>query len=146
MKTIGGQTRTKARWRARATYVAGEIRGGIGGNTQKVGIGESTRSNTAKLPKLKITPFKGTPTDWVRFENMFVTQVDNRSISPEEKFGYLLEMVSANFRARFANLKPGEEGYKVAWKRLKAEYGQDKLVVNAHLEEIMNPPIVKGSN
>ena len=78
--------------------------------------------------------------------HVYVTQVDNRSISPEEKFGYLLEMVSANFRARFANLKPGEEGYKVAWKRLKAEYGQDKLVVNAHLEEIMNPPIVKRSN
>ena len=74
---------------------------------------KDTRSNTAKLPKLKITPFKGRPTDWVRFENMFVTQVHNRSISAEEKFGYLLEMVSANVRARIANLKPGEVGYKV---------------------------------
>ena len=113
---------------------------------RRLELEKDTRSNTAKLPKLKITPFKGTPTDWVRFENMFVTQVHNRSISAEDKFGYLLEMVSPNVRARIANLKPGEVGYKVAWERLKAEYGQDKLVVNAHVEEIMNLPIVKGSN
>ena len=84
---------------------------------RRLKLEKDTRSNTAKLPKLKITPFKGTPTDWVRFENMFV---HNRSISAEEKFGYLLEMVSANVRARIANLKPGEVGYKVAWERLKA--------------------------
>ena len=49
--------------------------------------------NTAKLPKLKITPFKGTPENWIRFENMFVTQIHNKPISAAEKFGYLLELV-----------------------------------------------------
>ena len=53
-------------------------------------------STTAKLPKLLITPLKGTPTNWVRFGNMFVTQVQNKSISTEEKFGYLLQMVNPN--------------------------------------------------
>ena len=48
---------------------------------RRLELEKDTRSNTAKLPKLKITPFKGTPTDWVRFENMFVTQLHNRSIS-----------------------------------------------------------------
>ena len=103
-------------------------------------------STTAKLPKLIITPFKGTPTDWVRFENMFITQVHNKSISAEEKFGYLLEMVNPNVRAKIANLKPGEIGYKIAWERLKSEYGQSKLVVNARVEEIVNLPVIKGSN
>ena len=55
-------------------------------------------STTAKLPKLTITPFKETPTNWVRFENMFIKQVHNKSISAEEKFGYLLEMVNPNVR------------------------------------------------
>ena len=67
--------------------MVGEIRNGIGGDAQEAGIGERTRTNTEKLPKLKITPFKGTPTDWVRFVNMFVTQVHNRSISAEEIVG-----------------------------------------------------------
>ena len=103
-------------------------------------------STTATLPKLIITLFKGTPTNWVRFENMFITQVHNKSISTEEKFGYLLEMVNPNVRAKIANLKRGEIGYKIAWERLKSEYGQSKLVVNAHVEEIVNLPVIKGSN
>ena len=30
-------------------------------------------SSTTKLPKSKITAFKGTADEWVRFENMFLT-------------------------------------------------------------------------
>ena len=86
---------------------------------QRLELEKEARSTTAKQPKLMITPLKGTPTDWVRFENMFITQVRNTSISAEEKFGYLLEMVNPNVRAKIANLKPGETGYK----RLKSEYG-----------------------
>ena len=93
-----------------------------------------------------ITPFKGTPSDWVRFEKMFITQVHNKSISAAQKFSYLLEMVNPNVRAKIANLKPDKIGYKIAWERLKSHYGQSKLVVNAHVEEIVNLPVIKGSN
>ena len=55
-------------------------------------------SSSTKLPKLKITSFKGTAGDWVRFENMFFSQVDAKSISDEEKFGYLLESVGPKVR------------------------------------------------
>ena len=98
---------------------------------------KEAHSTTAELPKLIITLFKGTHTNWVRFENMtlFVTQVQNKSISAEEKFGYLLEMVNPNIRAKMANSKP-----------LKSEYGQSKLVANVTVEEIVNLPVVKGSN
>ena len=85
-------------------------------------------------------------TDWVRFENMFLTQVHGKPISAEEKFVYLLEMVSHKVREKIANLKPGEVGYKVARERLKVEYGQTKQVVSAHLDEIVNLPVIKGSN
>lgn len=113
---------------------------------KKLELERNARSTTAKLPKLKITSFKGTPTDWVRFSNMFITQVHNKPISAEEKFGYLLEMVSPKVRESIANLKPGEMGYKVAWERLQSEYGQNKLVINAHVDEIVNLPVVRGTN
>jgi hypothetical protein len=61
---------------------------------KKLEMEKVARSTLAKLLKLKITQFNGTTVDWVRFENMFVTQVDSKPISDEEKFGYLLEMVS----------------------------------------------------
>lgn len=113
---------------------------------RRLEIEKTVRSTSAKLPKLKITPFKGTPTDWVRFENMLVTQVQNKPITEEEKFGYLLEMVSPKVRGRIVNLKPSALGYKIVWERLEKEYGQTKPVVNTHVEEIMNLPTVKGSN
>ena len=113
---------------------------------KKLELEKNARSTTAKLPKLKISSFKGTLTDWVRFSNMFITQVHNKLISAEEKFGYLLEMVSSKGRESIANLKPGEMGYKVARERLQSEYGQNKLVINAHVDEIVNLPVVRGTN
>ena len=98
---------------------------------------KDARSTTAKLPKLIITPFRGKPADWVRFKNMFLTQVQNKSISEEEKFSYLLEMVNPNVRAKIANLKPSEIGYL---DRL------GKTEIRVWLEQIVNLPVVKGSN
>ncbi len=65
-----------------------------------------TQAKASLLPRLKITPFKGTAADCVRFESMFLTKVDSRPKSEEEKFGYLLESVVPNVRDRIFNLKP----------------------------------------
>ena len=113
---------------------------------KKIELERTAKASLAKLPQLKITPFKGTAADWVRFENMFLTQINSRPISDEEKFGYLLESVGPKVRDRIANLKPGTVGYKTAWERLKKEYGQTKVVVNAHMDEIINLTPVRGSN
>jgi hypothetical protein len=56
-----------------------------------------------------------------------------------------LELVDPKIRDRFANLKPGELGYKTAWDRLKAEYGQTKVVIAAHVDQIINLPTVRGT-
>ena len=80
----------------------------------RIEMERTNKATNAKLPKLKITPFKGTPADWVRFENMFTTQVHSRAISDEETFGYLLEMVAPKIKERISNLKPGTLGYRTA--------------------------------
>lgn len=46
---------------------------------RKLEMERINKATIATLPKLKITPFKGTSTDWVRFENMFDTQVDSKA-------------------------------------------------------------------
>lgn len=46
----------------------------------------AARGTQAKLPKLKITVFKGTASGWVRFENVFNLS-RQKPISDEEKFG-----------------------------------------------------------
>ena len=55
---------------------------------KKLEMEKTAISSSTKLPKLKITSFKGAAGDWVRFENMFLFQVDAKSIIDEEKFGY----------------------------------------------------------
>ena len=88
----------------------------------------------------------GISADWIRFENMFASQIDSKSISDAEKFEYLLELVNPKVRGRLSNLNPGSEGYKTAWERLKMEYGHNKLVIAAHMEEIINLQTVRGRN
>ena len=73
---------------------------------KKLEMEKAARATQAKLPKLTITAFKGTASDWVRFENMFLTQVDCKPITDEEKFGYLLEMVSGKVRDK---KRPGND-------------------------------------
>ena len=101
-------------------------------------LNQSSIKPCLKLPKLKITAFMGNPSDWVRFENMFVKQVHSRPIPDGDIFGYLSERVLPEVREQISNLKPGTLGYKTAWKILQREYGQTKVAVNSRVDEIMN--------
>ena len=42
---------------------------------KKIELERTAKASLPKLPQLKITPLKGTAADWVRFENMFLTQI-----------------------------------------------------------------------
>ena len=113
---------------------------------KRIEMETKAKSTQAKLPKLRISPFSGTPVDWIRFENMFTMQVHEKPISDEEKFGYLLEMVNPKVRERISNLKPSTSGYNTAWEGLKRDYGHTTLVVNSHMDVIVNLQVVKGSS
>ena len=113
---------------------------------KKIQMEKEAKASKSKLPELKISPFNGTSADWIRFENMFVSQVDSKAISDAEKFGYLLELVHPKVKDRLSNLKPGPGGYRTAWERLKLEYGHNKLVIAAHMEEIIKLQTVRGRN
>ena len=65
--------------------------------------------------KVKLTPCKGSAVDWVQFENTFLSQVHNKDFSDEEKFTFLLELVTPKIRDQIGNLKLGTLGYYTAW-------------------------------
>ena len=77
---------------------------------------------------------------------MFTTQVLDKVFSFEIKVGYLLEMVSSKVRDKIANSKPGSEGLKIAWDRLKKEYGQTQTVITTQVEEIVNLPVLRSAS
>ena len=55
-------------------------------------------------------------------------------------------LVEPKIRERFPNLKPENLGYQTAWDGLKAEYGKTKTVFAAHVDQIVNLPVVRGSS
>ena len=59
---------------------------------------------------MKLTPFKGSAIDWIRFENTLLSQVHNKGFSDEEKFTFLSELVTPKIRDQIGNLKPGTLG------------------------------------
>ena len=81
---------------------------------KKLEIEYKTKASYSKLPELKVTPFNETMADWIRFSNMFSSQVLSKGFSDEIKFGYLLEMVNPRVREKIVNLKPGKTGLETA--------------------------------
>ena len=51
------------------------MKAGIKVAEKKLEIEYKTKAIYSKLPELKVTPFNGTMTDWVRFSNTFSPQV-----------------------------------------------------------------------
>ena len=102
------------------------------------------RETAVNLPKLSIAPFKGTPTDWIRFSNQFMAQVDCQPVNKVVKLGYLLQSVRGGCQELIGNIPNNEEGYDKALQLLKDEYGQERTVITAHTKEIIDLLAVKG--
>ena len=66
----------------------------------------------AKLPKLVITKFKGTPADWLRFWGQFAAEVDAANVSQITKFSYLKELLEPQVRSSIDSLPFTTEGYE----------------------------------
>ena len=103
-------------------------------------------SSAAKLPKLTITKFNGRLEEWLPFWGKFTTEIDSTSLPPLTKFGYLKELLEKHVRADIDGLPYTEEGYENAKAILEAEYGQPTEIVNAYVKNIMELPVITGTN
>ena len=100
----------------------------------------------AKLPKLIITQFKGTPADWVRFWGQFTAEIDAADISQITKFSYLKELLQPQVRPSIGGLPLTTEGYERAKNILKLKFGKESEIVNAYVDGIMSLPSIYGAN
>ena len=103
-------------------------------------------ASKVKLPKLIITKFNVTFTDWFRFWNQYEAEIDSSDISPVSKFSYLKELVITPVRANIHALPLTTEGYERAKQILKAKYGKPSKVVNAFVQNIMSLTHIRSTN
>ena len=100
----------------------------------------------AKLPKLVITKFKGTPADWLRFWGQFAAEVDATNVPQITKFSYLKELLEPQVRSSIDGLLFTTEGYERAKNILKTKFGKESEIVNAYVSSIMSLPVIHGAN
>ena len=100
----------------------------------------------AKLPKLHIAKFNGTHIDWFRFWNQFQAEIDASNLPPVTKFSYLRDMLTTRSLSLVNGLPFTSEGYERSKTILQAKYGKTSEVVNAHIQRIMDLPILTSSN
>lgn len=107
---------------------------------------KNDKSINAKLPKLVITKFNGTHTDWLRFWNQFKAEIDSFDVSPITKFSYLKELVDPKVRSMIDALPFNSEGYLRAKNILTTKYGKESEIINAHVNNVMSLPVIQGAN
>eukprot|EP00794_Sanderia_malayensis_P018541 gene18541-biopygen15622 len=110
---------------------------------KKLELSEKKRMQT-KLPDLQITKFQGTHLDWVRFWNIFQTQIDSAPMSETAKLSYLKELVTPKVRITIDKLPVTSEGYAKAKEILEQRYGDPAEVTNAHIQQIIALPVIHG--
>ena len=100
----------------------------------------SEQSSNVSLPKIKITKFNGTPSDWVRFEGQFNAMVNSLRVPAITKFSHLKELVEPRVRSALDCLPFTEEGYGRALKYLKEKYGHPNEVAGSYVINLLELP------
>ena len=99
----------------------------------------------SKLPELKITKFNRKASNWLTFWSKFEAEIDKSDLAPTTKFAYLKEMLEPSIRNEVDGLPFSSEGYERAKTILNSEYGKTSEIVNAYIQNIMNLPVITGS-
>ena len=100
----------------------------------------------AKLPKLVISKFNGSPMDWPRFWGQFTENIEKSSIAPVTKFAYLRKLLAPKVRPTIEALPFPLEGYNQAKSILQAKYGKESEIVKCYTHDILELPIIHGTS
>lgn len=102
------------------------------------------RMNSVKLPKLVIQKFSGEICKWQGFWSQYETTThDKEHLSKTDKFSYLKLFLSGTAASAIAGLALTDRNYDTAIDLLKTWFGRKDLVINAHMNKLLNMTPVK---
>lgn len=100
----------------------------------------------SRLPTLQLPIFTGDLDQWVGFNNLFDSLVDNRTdLSPSQKLAYLMSCISGEARGLIQHIKISDAGYKTARDLLMRRYQNSRHLADVHVGQIMNLPIISSN-
>lgn len=95
-------------------------------------------TSQVKLPKLSMKRFNGDLTKWMTFWDSFNSSIhSNPSLSSIDKFNYLMSLVESSAAEAIAGLAITSTNYDEAISILKKRFGNHQLIVNRHMEALL---------
>ena len=99
-----------------------------------------------RLPKLQLPSFDGTFKDWSAFWDSFDSAINsNQSLTPIARFSYLRASLRGSVAATINGLSLSSANYEAAVALLKERYGDPQKIINAHMDALVNLPIVENA-
>ena len=100
-----------------------------------------------KLPKIEIKKFLGDPKEFQSFKDRFEVSVNKvASLSEIEKFTYLQGYLGGEALRAITGLSLTGNNYAEALEILQQRYGNKQVIVNSHMDELVNIAAVTSMN
>ena len=98
-----------------------------------------------KLPKLDLRKFDGDISKWSSFWDAFESSVHNNTkLAPIDKFNYLNSLLLKSASEAISGLSLTAANYDEAVAILKRRFGNKQLIINRHMETLLNINSVKS--
>lgn len=108
-------------------------------NTQTVTQPQLDTSDNMKLPDISLPIFSGKYEEWTDFHDIFEAMIHNSTKLTEiQKFYYLRSCLTDEALKMIKEIKISSNNYDSAWTLLKRRYKNNRLIIKAHVQGILN--------
>jgi hypothetical protein len=112
-------------------------------NNQNSTTIQSHQNSKINLPVIQIPEFSGHFEKWLSFRDVFQSLIhNNNNLNSIEKMHYLKSSLSGDALHTIENLAISGANYDEAWSLLEKRYGNERLIVQAHIRKILNSPAI----
>ncbi|KAF2890626.1 hypothetical protein ILUMI_15547 [Ignelater luminosus] len=114
---------------------------------QQITAGDNADSKRRfKLPKIEPKKFGGDLKDWLQFWSQFKNIHEDKIITTEDKFQYLIQAMIPNLKAAdlVNSFPPTSQNYDKVINSLKNRFGKDELLVEVYVRELLTLVISKA--
>ena len=110
-------------------------------------ISAASTSNVCRLPKMDLPIFKGDPLKWQGFWDQFQVSIhENERISDIDRFNFLKKYLGGEALNTLSGLNLNAENYKDAIALLKDRYGNEQILISAHVESLLKLQKIKSKD
>lgn len=93
----------------------------------------------ARLPRIDIPKFNGSPSDWLSFKDLFSSLIlANPTLSAVEKLQYLKTSLTGSAAHLLKNTSLTADNFSKAWEALISLYENKRLLVNSALHSLLS--------